>query len=126
MTALRRVTLIDCTPMEDCVAKPVAMAEAIVPHPKKPMRRGGGAESLLLAFQTEEDNDKELELALGDILLFINKVVVDKAADDVDVVEVVAVVKARVQERNSGRSKSVDSTIKEEARVRKTERVGVA
>jgi hypothetical protein len=110
--------------MEDCVAKPVAMAEAIVPHPKKPMRRGGGAESLLLAVQAEDADSEELELALGDILLLllINK---DKV-DDVDVVEVVAVVKARVQERNSGRSKSVDSTIKEEARVRKTERVGVA
>ena len=102
MLALRRVTLMDAMDTVDCVANPVAMAEAIVPHPKKPIRRGASGS----VHAVVDDDDKEvLELAAaaaaawGAMLLLLLMNVVEE--------EVVA--KAKVQDRNNGKSKNVDS-----------------
>jgi hypothetical protein len=85
------VTLIEAIDFTKvCVANPVAMAEAIVPHPKKPIRKGasGSVNAMLV-----EDNDEVLvELAWGAIVGLV-----------------VVVVKARVQDSNS-----VDTTTNEE------------
>ena len=89
LLALRRVTLMEAMETVDCVASPVAMAEAIVPHPRNPMRRG--ASGSVHAVLTLDEDKEVLELAWGAMLNVEREVA-----------------KARVQDRNNGRSKSVE------------------